>query len=426
MTFTTKKSLPDVLELTVELVKEDLDRFVRETEEAIAGDFEIPGFRKGKVPLDRVRKEVGVNKILEVAFETAMQRSLGQVIAEMDADVLEATNLAIKDNTRDLLRYTVELKLFPEVVLPPLDTIKIARRKVSVEPMDLDETLETVRASRAVLTDAEGPAAPGDRVEVDCEVKENGAIIEGGVSKNHPIMIGGKNFIPGFEDQLIGMKKGDSKEFSLAAPADFANKSVAGKKLDFRVVMRDIKKVSLPELNDDFAKGLGKFENIDQLILNVKEGLLQEKQDKEKERLRLEIVDSILAKAVCSPSDQMIQAQLDDMIQKFDQDLHRHDMELNIYLAKLNKTQDDLRKDWRSDAERQVKMMLVLRAIARSRSIRLDPEEVEEALNAVVSSAVVRDGEQAPKIDLERMRNVIRSNMMNEKTLAFLEQTCAA
>ena len=425
MEITNKKLDEHSVELAVELGKEDLDRYIKETEDAYGQELEVDGFRKGKAPRDVIRKEVGPAKILEAALQTAIQRSLARAISEQGLDVLEAENLSVKENSAEKLLYNVKLTLFPAVTLPPLNAVKVVRKEVEVDPKEIDETLESVKTSRAILTDKEGPAEMGDRVEVDFEVSEEGKVIDGGISKNHPITIGGKNFIPGFEEELIGMKRGEEKKFSLIAPKDFANKSVAGKKLDFKVALRGVKKIKLPELNDDFAKSVGKFDNIDQLILNIKDGIIEEKRTKERDRVRLEIVNKILEATNCGVPEKMINDQLDSMIQNFDQDLHQHDMELGLYLAKLGKTQDDLRKEWKKEAERQVKMMLVLHAVARDHKIAVEPEEVDGTLNELVQSVMLR-GEGTPNIDLDRMRSNIQSRLLNEKTLTYLEQICIA
>lgn len=426
MTSTQKKINSNHIEMTVELVKEDLVEYIRSAEDSLGQEVVIDGFRPGKAPREVIRKQVGEAKILETALQAAIQRSLGQIIEENKLDVIEASEISVKENSADKLVYTVKLEVFPEVKLPILAGVKVKRREVLVTNEEVDKALETVKASRAVLVDTTDSAGKGDRVEVDFEVKNDGVLIDGGESKNHPVTIGKENFIPGFEDQLIGMKKGEHKEFSLVAPADFANKEIAGKKLDFFVTVKDIKKVTIPELNDAFAKSLGKFENVDQLMLNIRDGLTEEKKDKENQRVRLEIMNEIIAQATCVVSSEMVEDQLTTMIQNFDQDLHRHDMELGLYLAKIGKTQDDIKKEWRPEAERQVKMALVLHSLAKENNIEVSREEVDQALEELIQTTMLRDGGASPNIDMNRMRSAIQSRLMNEKTFSFLEKTCVA
>ena len=424
MTSTNKKLDTDHVELTVELGRDELTESVRLTEDALNQEVVIDGFRPGKAPREKVRQQVGEARVLESALQTAIQRSLSQVITEQKLDVIETTDLSVKENTPAKLVYSVKLQIFPEVKLPTLADIKVSRRDVVVEPKEIDEALETVKASRAVLTDTDGPAVKGDRLEIDFEVKENGVLIDGGQSTNHPVVIGKENFVPGFEDQLIGLKKGEWKEFSLTAPKDFANKTVAGKKLDFVVTVKDIKKVTLPELIDEFVKTLGKFENLDQLMLNIRDGLTEEKKEKETQRVRLEIMNALINRTTCVASLAMIEDQLTTMVQNFDQELHRHDMELSLYLAKIGKTQEDIKKEWRPEAERQVKMALILHAVAHENNIEITKEEIDEALESLVQSTMLRNGGANPNLDMERMRSSIQSRLLSEKTFQFLEKTC--
>jgi len=423
-TSTNKKLDADHIELNVELDREELAGYVRLAEDALNQEVAIDGFRLGKAPREKLRQHVGEAQVLESALQTAIQRSLSQVIIEQKLDVIETTDLSVKENTPAKLVYSVKLHVFPEVKLPDLASIKVNRRDVIVEPKEIDEALETVKASRAILVDATGPAVKGDRLEVDFEVKEGGKLIDGGERVNHPVVIGKENFIPGFEDQLIGLKKDERKEFSLTVPKDFANKTVAGKKLDFAVTVKDVKKVTLPELNDEFVKTLGKFENLDQLMLNIRDGITEEKKDKESQRVRLEIMNALIDKATCTASTVMIEDQLTNMLQNFDQDLHRHNMELSLYLAKIGKTQEDIKKEWRSEAERQVKMALILHAVSRENSIEITSEETDEALESLVQSTMLRNGGASPNLDMERMRSSIQSRLLSEKTFQFLEKTC--
>src|SRR3989344_2529482 len=426
MTFTIKEKDSQNRELTVELNHEDLERYVRETEDSLGGELSVDGFRKGKAPRDAIRKQIGESAIREAALQTAMQRSLSQILAEQALDVVEASKLEVKDNTTDKLIFMVNLRLFPKVTLPELKGIKIERRPVGVESKELDDAIESIRASRADVADADRAAASGDRVEVDFEVRDMGQVIDGGISKNHPLVIGKNNFIPGFEEQLIGLQKGDRKEFSLTAPADFANKSIAGKKLDMKVEMQRVQQVTLPAIDDAFAQKLGKFTNVDQLILSVKDGLLKEKEEKESQRVRLAAIDKLIDGAKCDISEDMVNIQLDLMVQNFDNDLHKHDMELSLYLAKLGKTQDDMRKDWKADAKRQVAMTLVLHALARVGDIQVPPEEVSAALESLVQAALTTEGQVPNNLDVESLRRSLESRLLTEKTLQYLERTCVS
>ncbi len=411
--------------LTIELNKEDLNRYIKEAEDALGQDIHIDGFRKGKAPREELRKRLGEASIRESALQIAMERSVGQILAEQDLDIAEVGQLTIKENSADKFIYTVNIRTYPVVTLPDLTKVSVERQTTTIESKEIDDALELIRSARSTMAEKDGPATTGDRVEVDFEVKESGQLIDGGSSKNHPIVIGKNNFIPGFEEQLVGMKKGEHKDFSLIAPADFINKTIAGKKLDMSVTLQDIQSVTLPTLDDNFAQSAGKFKNLDELKASIKEGLLQEKKEKENDRVRMAAIDQIVKSSNYEVSDQMIDAQLEMMLKNFDQDLHRHDMELSLYLAKANKTQEDLRKEWREDARRQVATTIVLRALARQNNIEASEAEVNEALESFVQSAMLRgEGGQAPNINVPLLRDNIHSRLLTEKTLQYIDKMC--
>lgn len=424
MKFNLRPNGQNQSELTIELAKNDLEKYVERAENQLGKDLQLDGFRKGKVPKDLLRKQVGGPQILEAALDLAMRESLAKTIESEGLDVLDASKLEIKENTPDKLIYTVVLTLFPDVKIADFSGLKVVKKEVSVGQEEIGQTLESIRASRAKLDDKNGPAQNGDRIEVDFEVKSDGKIIEGGSSKNHPLILGNNNFMPGFEENLVGMKQGEEKAFTLIAPEDYFNKEVAGKKLDFVVRVNSVKSVELPALTDELARSIGKFENIDQLAANVREGILEEKKMKEKQRLRLEILDNIIKVSDISIPKAMVDQQLDNMIKNLDEDLHGNDMELGLYLAHIGKTQDDLRKEWKAEAEKQVKTVLILHKIAKDKNINVSSEETEGALNDAVQSLMVRGDIDKANLDVDGLRNRIATQIINNKTLDFLERTC--
>ncbi len=410
-------------ELSVELSREELDLFVAKAEAGLGKNLEVDGFRKGKVPKDLIKKYVDPKTILDTALELALKESLAESIREKDLDVLNVSDLQIKENSPQKLVYSVLLIQFPSINISDLN-FKVKKKDIQVDKKEIDATVDSIKSSRAKLIDKNGPAENGDRVEIDFEVKLDGQVIEGGVSKNHPLILGKKTLIPGFEDNLVGMSVKQEKDFSLVAPKDYPHKLVAGKKLDVHVVIQNLKKVEPPELNDAFIHELGKFDNLDQLLASVKEGLMEEKKEKEKQRVRLEILSHIINNSSIIVPKHMAEEQLEEMINNFDSDLHKNGMELGPYLAHLNKTRDDLKNDWRPEAEKQVKTILVIHKIARDKKISAEPEEIEPALNEMAQALILRGSAPGGGLEMDKLRDTIATRIINEKTLQFLEDHC--
>lgn len=422
-----KKLNNSQIKTTIELGKEDLQKYINKAEDIMGGDLEIKGFRKGKAPKEILSRHLDKEKVRALALEMALEASLSDVIKINALDVMNMSQLSIENNDSVRLKYSIILDLFPEVELADLDKIKVKGQDVKVEEKEVEDALETIKNSRSSFIDKKNnePAEEGDRVEVDFEVKTDGRIIEGGVSKNHPIIIGGKGFIPGFEDYLTGMKKGDEKSFSLTAPEDYSYKEIAGKKLDFVVKMNDIKKVVRPEANDDFARSLGQFADLTELKESVKENLMQGKKMEKNQKLRLEILDKIINLSKIEIPDSLLNKQLETMISDFDNTLHEKGLELGLYLSRIGKTQEELKKDWTKDAEKQVKISLVLRRLAKDLKIEASQEEVEEMAGQAMQSAMA-NGETIPAdIDPAKLKESIESRIVNEKTLEYIESHCA-
>ena len=206
-----KKVVRGQTELSVELTQAELKNYIEEAESEIGKNAELDGFRRGKVPKSFLKEHIDSSQILELAMEMAVRGSLNKIITDEKLDVLNTSDFRMKENSVEKLAYSANLVLFPDFNLPNVSRFKIKRVNTEVSQKEIDETLETIRASRAKLYDKAEPAQTGDRLEVDFEVKADGKIIEGGLSKNHPLIIGGKNFMPGFEEELVGMKKGEEK-----------------------------------------------------------------------------------------------------------------------------------------------------------------------------------------------------------------------
>ncbi len=420
-----KKLNNNQVKAVVELDQEDLQKYLNKAESMLGSGLEIKGFRKGKVPKELLKKHLDPEQVRSLALEIAVQDSLSDVIKSNSFDVLDTSQLSVKSNNSAQFKYSVLLDLFPEVELTDLGKIKVKRQDVKVGEKEVDDAIETIKNSRSSFISKNDSeiAKEGDRVEVDFEVKKDNQIIEGGISKNHPLIIGGRSFIPGFEDQLVGMKKGEEKSFSLIAPEDYFYKDVAGKSLDFKVKVNDIKKVIRPEVSDDFARSLGRFVDLTELRESVREGLTQEKKTKESHKLRLEILDNIIDRSKIEVPDGLFNKQLDIMVSDFDHTLHEKGLELGLYLARIGKTQEELKSDWKKDAVKQVKMSLLLRKLAKELNIVASQEEVDELVGQVIQSTVAGETSQ-DNIDLVKIKESIASRIVSEKVLEYIESHC--
>ena len=404
--------------------------YTAETEKRLAKEIKVEGFRPGKAPKEIARKKIGEQAIREEALNLAVQASLAKILSKERLDIMEQSELKIKENSADKLIYQIILTVFPEVRLGEYNDLAVKINPVSVNEAEVKNVLQEIVASRAILREVRRPARLGDRVEVDFTVKDHGVLIEGGKSENHPVILGENNFIPGFESQIVGLEAGEKKNFSLKVPTDYYQKSIAGKELDFEVALKRVEEKTVPKLDDDFVKSLGRLGSLKELEGNIKQGLTLEKEAKEKERVRLVILKEIADKTKVETPALLIEKRLDSMIQGLDNELHEKSMELGLYLAHIKKTQDDLRREWRGKAEEQTKMGLVARAIAKEEKIKVSEEEINGELELVLQQYMTRGGpdggpggpEIMQNLDPQQMKNKIHDVLLNEKVFEFLEK----
>ncbi len=420
MVHSLKKIDSSKLELTVEIGKEELLEFINETEKGFANELRMEGFRKGKVPRDMMRGQIGEDKIRQESLQMAIESSLSEVLSKEKLDLITQENFSIKENTPEKLLYTVTLVVYPDVKLGEYKGLTLEKGIVEISKEEVAKVLDEVAKSRTVFNVVERPAELGDKVEVDFTIKQDGTVIEGGQSENHPVVLGENKFVVGFEAAVVGMKSGEDKTFNLSIPADYFQKSIAGKQLECHVILKKVEQSTAPVLDDDFAKSLGRFASLSDLEANVQQGLLLEKENKEKERMRLKMVELVAEKSECEIPELLIQQRLESMVSSFDEELHSMGMELGPYLAHIKKTQDDLTKEWRPQALKQVKASLILRAIAKQEQIRVTDEELEEELQIVLQGYTNKKGD-IKTLDIPTIKNKIHNLLLNEKVFQLLE-----
>ena len=406
--------------MKVILDEADLGHYVKKAMEELRGMVKADGYRKGKVPDSILKQNLGDETIKEEALNIAVQDSLKKVLKEQKMDILEYSNLEIKKNTTELLEYQVKLLLFPKVELGDYHTIKIEAKPISVTDAEVEKTIADVRNSRAVFHESEQPAKEGDHVEVDFEVKDHGQVVGGGKSENHPLVIGKGGFMPGFEDQLKGLKIGETKDFSIKAPGDYYQKALAGKNLDFSVTMKKVEQPQLPELTDEFIGSLGNFSDLAQLKQSIQEGIIQEKEAREMERIKLAIVDKILDGANIELPPVLIERQLDQIMNNFEQELEERGMEMGLYLAHLGKKQDELRKGFMKQAEKQVKTDLVLREVGKTEGIVVTGQEIEDRLKELNAAINLQDELAQKDMDLDALRSRVAQVLFTVKVFEYL------
>jgi trigger factor len=370
------------VKLTITVEKEDLSSFESHAYKNLVTKVKVAGFRPGKAPIAVLKKEVGDARFNEEVLETAIPQSYYKVVVEKDVQAISQPQVRVtKFVPGELLEFEAEVAILPEVKLPNYKEIKIKEKKETVSSEEFEEVLLNLRKEKSVLREVEREAKEGDRVEIDFDGFVGGSPIAGGSSKNHPLVIGEKMFIPGFEEELIGLKTGDTKEFDIKFPDSYHAKELAGKGAHFIVKVKLVQEVELPQINDDFAKQVGPFETAEKLKEAIKENMEAAKKDESKSKAEQELLDKIIEKAVINIPKELIDQEVSGLISDMEHNFTSRGVEFEKYLESVKKTREDLKKEYNSEGERRVKIGLVLSQIAKEEGILVTDAEIEAEID---------------------------------------------
>jgi trigger factor len=415
------------IELTVEW--KDWEKYILPAVAEISAEFKFSGFRPGKAPRNLVEQKVGKEMILSHAAEKAISKSYSDFIVKENLAVLGSPKVEIdKIIEKEALIFKAIVAVMPKISVD--NKYKEAIKKINADyqkktsEIGEDEILlelEKIANSRVKLVTVRRPATNNDSVEIDFEVSVDGKQIEGGMSKNHALVIGKGVFIPGFEENLIGMNEDEEKEFALTFPKEYHKKELAEKKAKFKVKMNLVQERQLPEINDEFAVALGKFENLTELKKNIQEGLEHENTHKIKEEKHTKYLDEIVKNLEGELPDVLVADELNRMVQEFEGQIQSTGMTLDNYLEKLKKTKAELTSDWEPQAEKRIKSALAIKEIVKADEIKLETEDVELEMNKTLQYYKnVKDFEKT--VDMKRLYDYVKGTLENDKVFEMLEK----
>jgi len=421
---TIQKLPKSQIEIQISVPAQELEKFLDMAAEELSKDLKIDGFRPGKAPRPIIEQKMGSEKVLAHGAEKAIKKTYVDAISENKIETIGEPKITItKIAPGNDLEYKAVISVMPEITLSNYrKEIKSVKKNEpeSIKDEQVQKELETLQKSRAKIITVSREARVGDRAEIDFEVFIDGKLIEGGASKNHPLTIGENFFIPGFEDKLVGMKEKDEKEFELNFPKEYHQKDLAEKPARFKVKMNLVQKKELPEINDEFAKSLGKFENLEALKKSIKEGMKLEQKKKSEDKWRTEAIEKIAMASQIEIPEALLEGELEKMMGEFEQNIAGMGLALETYLSQIKKSKDEIRKGWVETAEKRVKAALVLREIAKAEEIEVPVPEIEEEMNKIM--AYYRSMPDMEKnVDMERLYNYTKGLLTNEKVFKFLE-----
>ena len=405
------------LEFTIEAEK--FDNAIKTVYTKSARYFNIPGFRKGKAPFEMVEKMYGDQIFYEDAFNEVVPPIFEEEIKANNIEAVSKPEIDVKqmEKGKDLI-FTAVIQTKPEVKLGKYKGISLKKIEYTVSDEDINKELNSMAERNARLVAVEDrPVEEKDSVVMDFEGFVDGKPFEGGKAEGYELVIGSKTFIPGFEDQMVGMKADEEKEIKVKFPKDYFSEDLKGKDATFKVKVHEIKKKELPEINDDFAKDTSEFDTLDELKASIKEKLENENTNKAKYETEEAAIKAVCEAAEVEIPSGMIETELDNMTKDIETRLQYQGMKLDSYLKMIGKTMEEFRKEGEEQAKTSVKNRLVLEAIVKAEDIKADEDEI----NTKVTEMAEAYGKKPEELKQnEQFMNYINEFIQNEKVVNFI------
>lgn len=424
-----QKKLPkSQIELEFELTAEEFIEHFNHALEHLKHHVKVDGFRQGKAPASMVEEKLKPEAVLMEAGDHAVQHVYSDYINDLTKQAgnkIEPVGhpevSIIKIAKGSPFAFKAIITILPEVELPDYKEIAktVKGKEISVTDEEVKNSLSYLQKTRAKFTLKNEPAEKKDFVEITYQNKDIGE----GKEIEDKFILGEGGFMEGFEDAIVGMKAGEEKEFKAKFPENSPQKNLAGKEGDFKVKLKSVQKMELPEVNDEFAKQLGSFDTLKALEGSIKEGITMEKTDAEKQRKRAEILEKIAEKAKFEMPESMLEYEkqrlMEDLKQKVTQNMK---LTFEQYLSAVKQTEEQLKETFQKEAEKRLKGFLVLREIGKKENIEITDEEVKEEVSKSLKTFSKEHGpEGTPKIDINQLEEYTKGVIFNEKIFQMLE-----
>jgi trigger factor len=424
----TKKNLSDTkVQLKLAADKELLKTAKQEALKVLSRDVKVQGFRPGKAPAHLIEKQLNPNLLHGEILERAVNRLYVQAVNEHRLRPVTEPKVSIaKFVPEETLEVDVEVEVIGEVKLPDYKKIKLPMPKISVEAKEVDEVLDQLAKREAEKKEVDRAAKDGDEIwidfkGVDAKTEEP---IKGADGQDYPLLLGSNTFIPGFETNLVGLKAGAEKTFTLSFPKDYGVKALQSRKVTFTTTVKKVQELSQPKMDDAFAAKIGPFKNVAELKEDIKKELLARKQADNNQRYADDLLLKITEKAKVAIPDSLVDEQLERIEREQRQNIMYRGLTWQEFLESEKLTDETYRKQQRPNAEMRVKAGLVLAEISEAEKIEVTPEELEAQLRAL--KARYPDKQMQAELDKPENRRDVVSRMLTEKTITRLVEYASA
>ena len=418
---TTIKKISDTrVEITVTLEKAELAEARKKAVARLANEVKLPGFRKGKAPIDLAEKQLNPNEISQTALDLAVRLAVPKAFMDNKQNPLVIPSVNVTKYIPDeSAEFTATADILPEVKLGDYKKLGVKKAEIKVSDKDINDVLENVAKSFAEKKAVKRAAKMTDDVIIDFTGKKAGKPFAGGSAHDFTLGLGSHQFIPGFEEGIVGHEPGDKFEIPLTFPKDYHAKEMAGKKVVFEVLLKQVNEVKIPKIDDDFAKKCGPFKKLDELKADIKKNLAAQNEHKAEEKYKDDLIAALVAKSKVTAPEILVKDQLRFIKDDITRNAAAQGMSFDDYLKQTSQTEETWEKEATKIAEARVKSSLVLQILARDQKITVSDSEVSAKITEL-RDVYKKSPEALKNLKDPQIRQDVKNRMTIEKTLEFL------
>ncbi|WP_040212246.1 trigger factor [Clostridium polynesiense] len=412
----------NVVELEITVDAQKFGEALKKSYNKNARNFNVPGFRKGKVPMNIVKKYYGTGVLFEDAINFAIEESYPEALTEKDIHPVDYPEIDIVevDEDKDFV-YKAKVVVMPEVELGEYKNVEVNKVSYDVSDEDIEKQLKAMQEKNArVEVKSEGAVEKGNIAVIDFKGFVDGVAFEGGEGHDYPLEIGSGTFIGDFEDQLIGAKANEMKNVSVTFPENYGKEELNGKPATFEVTVKEIKVKELPELDDEFAQEVSEFDTLDELKNDISNKMKESNDLRAKREFEESIINKAVDNAKVEIPQVMVDKEVDAMLKDLEARLQYQGLDLESYYQFTNNTEEKMKEYMKENAERKVKTDLVLDKIAKSESIEASDEEIKEKALELAKQYGNDDPEKMAELLLKSQERIIKLDVVTEKTIKML------
>lgn len=421
MSLQVEKLEKNMAKLTIEVPAEEFDAAIKNAYNKNKNKFSIPGFRKGKAPLAMLEKMYGAgifyedaaNEVIDASYPKAAEESKEEIVSTPEIKVTQ-----IEKGKAFIYEATVALK--PEVTLGEYKGVEVKKVEAVVTDEDVENELTAARKKNGRLIDVEdGAIEDGDNTIIDFTGYIDDKTFDGGAGTDYPLVIGSHSFIEGFEDQLIGKKKGETCDVNVTFPAEYHADELAGKPAKFVVTIKEVKRNELPELNDEFASEVSDFDTLDEYKADIRKKLQEKKEQDAKVENENNVIEKVVENAQMELPQPMVDTQAREMVENYARRLQSQGLNINDYMKYTGMTPEKLMEQMRPEAEKRIKTRLVLEKVVEVENVEVSDEKLDEQINEIAASYKL-EGAKLKEMMGEREKEQIREDLKVQAAIDLL------